>query len=92
MIGSHSQTMPIAAPAIIEALGTRPMRRIAGDVAVSVVIGSATRSLTAAIPPTYGAPRRDNTPFTAIIGALGTRSMPRIAGGVAVSAVIGSAT
>ena len=41
MIGTHSQTVAIAAPAIIDALGTRPMRRIAAGVAVSAGLGSA---------------------------------------------------
>ena len=39
MMARHSQTVAIAAPTIIDALGTRPMRR---GVAVSAVIGSAT--------------------------------------------------
>jgi hypothetical protein len=42
MMYRHSQTVAIAAPTIIDALGTRPMRRIVDGVAVSAVIGSAT--------------------------------------------------
>ena len=39
MIGTHSQTMAIAAPAIIDALGTKPIRRRVGEEAVSAVTG-----------------------------------------------------
>jgi hypothetical protein len=43
MIGTHSQTAAIAAPAIIDALA-KPMRRSIGDVVVSAMIGSASCS------------------------------------------------
>ena len=57
MIGTHSQTMAIAAPAISDALGTRPIRRRVGEEAVSAVTGLTSSSMNMTTPSTYGTQR-----------------------------------
>ena len=63
--GIHNYTRPIAAPVIIEAVGTTPILR-GGDAtacstaAIGAVLASGLVSVTATMPSTYGpGPRRD---------------------------------